>query len=86
MNKYRVMLAHHGAGQSMSGRRNCFGNALIGSFFRTINAQYAYLATLDSSEALKAGPHDYIRYYNRERIKLGLQVLSPVEYRLRNTA
>lgn len=30
--------------------------------------------------------HDYIRYYNHERIKLGLQGLSPVEYRLRNTA
>ena len=30
--------------------------------------------------------HDYIRYYIRERIKLGLQGLSAVEYRLRNTA
>ena len=62
----------------MSGKRNCFGNALIGSFFRTINAQYFYLATLDSIEALKAGMHNYIRNYNHERIELGLQVLSPV--------
>jgi len=30
--------------------------------------------------------NEYIRYYNHERIKLGLQGLSPVEYRLRNTA
>jgi putative transposase len=30
--------------------------------------------------------HDYIHYYNHERIKLGLQGLSPVEYRLKNTA
>ncbi len=41
---------------------------------------------LDSLEALEAGVHDYIHYYNHERIKLGLQGLSPVEYRLRNTA
>ncbi|WP_422289280.1 IS3 family transposase [Hydrogenophaga sp.] len=27
-----------------------------------------------------------MRYYNHERIKLGLQGLSPVGYRLRNTA
>ncbi|CAN7599543.1 IS3 family transposase [Variovorax paradoxus] len=30
--------------------------------------------------------HDCIHYCNRERIKLGLQGLSPVEYRLRGTA
>ena len=28
----------------------------------------------------------YIHYYNHERIKLGLKGLSPVEYRLKNTA
>jgi transposase InsO family protein len=35
---------------------------------------------------VEAGVHDYIRYYNNERIKLGLHGLSPVGYRLRNTA
>ncbi|WP_085982708.1 IS3 family transposase [Pandoraea sp. B-6] len=35
---------------------------------------------------LVAGVHDYVHYYNRERIKLGLRGLSPVEYRLRGTA
>jgi putative transposase len=29
---------------------------------------------------------DYVHYYNNERIKLGLQGLSPVAYRLKNTA
>ncbi len=37
-------------------------------------------------EALEAGVHDYIHDYNHERIKLGLQELSPVKYRLRSTA
>lgn len=42
--------------------------------------------THDGIAALEAGVHDYIRYYNHERIKLGLQGLSPVKYRLKNTA
>lgn len=41
---------------------------------------------MTSTEELEAGVHDYIRYYNHERIKLGLQGLSPVEYRIKNVA
>ena len=58
---------------------------MIESFFGTLNAEYYHLETHDGIEALKAGLHDYIRYYNHERTKLGLHRLSPVEYRLRNT-
>ena len=76
------MLAHHGVRQSMSRRGNCFDNAVIESFFGTLKAEYFHLATLDSLEELEAGVHNY----NHERIKLGLQGVSPVEYRLRNTA
>jgi putative transposase len=31
---------------------------------------------------LRGALHDYIRYYNVDRIKLGLGGLSPVEYRM----
>jgi len=86
MQPYRAMLAHHGVKQSMSRRGNCFDNAVIESFFGTLKAEYCHLETHDGIAALEAGVHDYIRYYNHERIKLGLQGLSPVEYRLRNTA
>lgn len=69
----------------MSRKGNCFDNAVIVSFFGTLKAEYDHLATLDSIETLKAGVRDYIRYYNNERIKLGLQGLSPVQYRMRNS-
>ncbi len=36
----------------------------------------------DGIAVLEAGVNDYIRYYNHNRIKLGLRGLSPVEYRL----
>ena len=86
MRPYRAMLARRGVTQSMSRKGNCFDNAVIESFFGTLKAEYFHLATLDSLEELEAGVHNYIYYYNHERIKLGLQGVSPVEYRLRNTA
>lgn len=86
MRPYRAMLTRHGVRQSMSRRGNCFDNAVIESFFGTLKAEYYHLETHQGIAALEAGVHDYIRYYNHERIKLGLQGLSPVEYRVRNTA
>ena len=51
-----------------------------------MKAEYFHLAAPNSLDALETGGHDYVHYYNHERIKLGLQGLSPVEYRLRSTA
>lgn len=86
MQPSRAMLARRGVKQSMSRKGNCFDNAPIESFFGTLKAEYFHLANPDSVDAPETGVHDYVRYYNHERIKLGLQGLSPVEYRLRNTA
>lgn len=47
---------------------------------------YFHLAAPNSLDALETGVHDYVHYYNLERIKLGLQGLSPIEYRLRSSA
>lgn len=86
MRPYRALLVQHGVTQSMSRKGNCFDNAVIESFFGTLKAEYFRLAAPRSIEALEAGVHDYVHYYNHERIKLGLHALSPVGYRLRNTA
>ncbi len=61
-------------------------NAAIESFFGTLKAKYFHLAAPKSMDALEAGVHDCVHDYNHERIKLGLQGLSPVEYRLRSAA
>jgi transposase InsO family protein len=86
MQPYRVMLAQRGVKQSMSRKGNCFDNAVIESFFGTLKAEYFHLVPPNSVDELEAGVHDYVRYYNHERIKLRLKALSPVEYRLRSTA
>ena len=85
MQPYRAMLANRGVTQSMSRKGNCLYNAVIESFFGTLKAEYFHLATLDCLQDLDAGVVDCIHYYNHERIKLGLEGLSPVEYRLINT-
>jgi transposase InsO family protein len=54
--------------------------------FQSQSTEYFYLARPNGIEELEAGVHDYVRYYNHERIKLRLKGLSPVQYRLRNTA
>ena len=80
------MLAQHGVKQSMSRKVNCFDNAVIESFFGTLKAEYFHLEAPNSINELEAGVHDYVNYYNNERIKLKLKGLSPVQYRLRNAA
>ena len=86
MQPYRAMLARCGVKQSMSRKGNCFDNAAIESFFGTLKAEYFYLERPDSIDALEAGVHYYVLYYNHERIKLGLQGFSPMEYRLTSAA
>ena len=51
-----------------------------------MKAEYFHLERPDSIDTLKAGMHDYVYCYNHARIKLRLNGLSPVEYRLRSTA
>ena len=81
---YQAALQAAGITVSMSRKGNCFNNAVIESFFGTLKAEYYHLEKIEGIDVLEAGVHDYIRYYNHERIKLGLKGLSPVEYRLRN--
>lgn len=83
MPPYRTMLARHGITQSMSRKGNCLDNAPIESFFGTLKVELFRLQSFASIEQLEAAIHNYIRYYNGERIKLRLDGLSLVEYRLR---
>jgi putative transposase len=86
MQPYRALLSRYGVTPSMSRKGNCFDNAAIESFFGTLKAEFFHLGEFDDLAQLEAGVHDYIRYYNHERIKLGLQGLSPVDYRMKSTA
>ena len=77
---YRKMISKYGLTQSMSRKGNCFDNAAVESFFGTLKAEFFHLTEFDSIEQLDAEMHDYIHYYNHERIKLKLNGLSQVDY------
>lgn len=83
MPEYRRLLDAHATKQSMSRKGNCLDNAAMESFFGTLKCELYYLEKFRSVEELQAGIDKYIRYYNHDRIKLKLEGLSPVEYRLR---
>jgi len=83
MQPYLAMLESCGVVQGVSRKGNCFDNAVIESFFVTFKAEYIHLAPPNSVDDLETGLHDNVQYYNHERIKLGLQEPSPVQYRRR---
>jgi putative transposase len=82
---YQSLLAQNGLTQSMSRKGNCYDNASMESFFAVLKSEFFHLNTFTSADDLKKGLKDYIRYYNRERIKMKLNGLSPTAYRVQLT-
>jgi putative transposase len=86
MEKDRQRLDARAVTQSMSRKGNCLDNAAMESFFGTLKSEFFHLNEFRSVEELEAGLKGYIRYYNQDRIRLKLDGLSPIEYRLRLAA
>ena len=61
----------------MSRKANCLDNAAMESFFGTLKCELFYINKFENIEDLKGALHDYIRYYNVDRIKMSLSGLSP---------
>lgn len=67
--------------QSMSRRGNCWDNAPIENFFGHFKSELIYLTKTSDIPELTELIHQYIIFYNNERIQLKTG-MSPVEYRL----
>lgn len=78
---YREMLKTHGIKQSMSRKGNCLDNGAIESFFGRLKTECYFGKRFERFEQLEKVIHEYIHYYNNERIQVKLKGLSPVEYR-----
>ncbi|WP_232371741.1 IS3 family transposase [Leptospira ainazelensis] len=73
--------------QSMSRKGNCYDNAPMESFFKTLKVEEVYRRKFNTIKEAKYFLFDYIeRYYNRRRRHSALGYLSPVEFRERITA
>jgi transposase InsO family protein len=81
MKQYQHLLKQNGITQSMSRKGNCLDNAVIENFFGILKSELFYLNKYSSICDLKSDIDDYIEYYNRDRIKLNLNGMSPIQYR-----
>lgn len=81
MRKYQQFLKTHGITQSMSRKGNCLDNAVIENFFGILKSELFYLTEYESTDQLRKDIVEYIGYYNKKRIKLNLNGMSPIEYR-----
>ena len=81
MRRYQHLLEEKGIIQSMSRKGNCLDNAIIENFFGILKSELFYLKKYKSIDQLKKEIHEYIIYYNNDRIKSNLNKMSPIKYR-----
>lgn len=79
---YQEALKRKNIVPSMSRKGNCLDNAVIENFFGILKSELFYLNDYTSIAQLKKDIKDYIHYYNNKRIRLNLNGMSPVKYRI----
>ena len=82
MKLYQNLLKTKGITQSMSRKATCLDNAVAENFFGLLKTELFYLEKFSSIDQLEKAIVEYIDYYNNRRIKLKLNGLSPVQYRI----
>lgn len=70
-----------GATMSMSRKGNCLDNSPMENFFGLLKQEMFYDENFQSYEELELAIHEYIKYYNKKRIKLKLKGMSPEQFR-----
>jgi putative transposase len=83
---WRLLLQNAGAVQSMSRKANCYDNAVMENFFGHLKEEFFHRVRFLNTDALAVALHEYIRWYNTERISTKLEGLSPVQYRAQAVA
>lgn len=84
METYQKWLKDNGLIQSMSRKGNCLDNSVMENFFGIMKSEFFYGHEYEfkTTNQLINSIHEYINYYNNDRIKTKLKGMSPVEYRL----
>jgi len=80
---YRKILHAHGIRQSMSEKGNCWDNAPMESFFKTLKVELVYQTRYATREQAKRAIFEYIEvYYNRQRLHSALNYQTPEAFEL----
>lgn len=82
--RFTMVLRSHGIIQSMSGKGNCYDNAVAESFFHTLKTELVYLEGYETRAEARQSIFEYIEvFYNRVRRHSALGYKSPLEYERR---
>lgn len=78
---FRKLLKDHGCLSSMSGKGNCFDNAVAESFFSTLKKELVYGRTYETRREAASSIFEYIEvFYNRIRRHTSIGSLSPEQF------
>lgn len=83
--EYRDILEREKISCSMSRRGNCWDNACMESFFRSLKTEWVYGKKYSNREEAAQDIFKYIEiFYNRQRRHASLDYLTPVEFETRH--
>ena len=78
---FRRLLVNNHIRQSMSGKGNCYDNAMAESFFKTLKTELIYQNKYQTRQEAKQDIFEYIEvFYNRKRLHSALDYKTPIEY------
>lgn len=78
---YQKLLRHHGFKVSMSGKGNCYDNAVVETFFKTIKAELLWQQSWETRRAAEMAIFEYINgFYNPRRRHSALGWKSPLAF------
>ncbi|MDZ7357032.1 MAG: integrase core domain-containing protein, partial [candidate division KSB1 bacterium] len=79
--EFRQQLAVYQMVQSMSGKGNCYANAVAESFFHTLKTELVYFEQYETNEQARHSIFEYLEvFYNRQRLHSALGYQTPAEY------
>ena len=80
---FQQLLSRYRLRSSMSRKGNCYDNAPMESFYRTLKVELVYWEDYQSRAESEASIREYIdMFYNRRRLHSTLGYVSPIEYEL----
>jgi len=69
---------------SMSGKGNCYDNAVTESFFRSFKTEFVYRQELSTKRIASMMASDYLEvFYNRQRLHSSIGYMAPYEFEQR---
>ncbi|WP_028879684.1 IS3 family transposase, partial [Terasakiella pusilla] len=81
---YQKFLRKHACKASMSGKGNCYDNATVETFFKSLKAELIWRMKLQTREQAEKALFGYInRFYNSKRRHSYLGNISPMQFEMK---